>query len=185
MMQAHETPMDSEDIPTNLSANPHFQSVVDRAVSRRGFLRSGTGLSAAMFLGLGGGLAGCAATGKPSASQPLMGFQGIAASTADELRVAPGYSARVLAPWGTPLLDGAPAFKGDGSENAAAQALQVGDNHDGLHFLPWMARTTKACWWSTTNTARWTRKVVPTLGCLAMKARRRASSGRPSMCANL
>lgn len=135
MMQAHETPMDSEDIPTNLSANPHFQSVVDRAVSRRGFLRSGTGLSAAMFLGLGGGLAGCAATGKPSASQPLMGFQGIAASTADELRVAPGYSARVLAPWGTPLLDGAPAFKGDGSENAAAQALQVGDNHDGLHFF--------------------------------------------------
>ncbi len=51
------------------------------------------------------------------------------------MQVAPGYSAKVLAPWGTPLVDGAANFKGDGSEDAAAQALQVGDNHDGIHFF--------------------------------------------------
>src|SRR3546814_20680480 len=44
-------PIDSEDIPTNTSANEHFQAVVERAYSLRGFLKSCLGLSAAMFLG--------------------------------------------------------------------------------------------------------------------------------------
>jgi len=129
--------IDSEDLPTNLSDNPHFQSVVEQAVSRRGFLRSGTGLSAALFLGLGGGVAGLAgcATGGSRGGAPLMGFTAIPISTDDAVHIAPGYTATVLAPWGTPLLDGAPAFKGDGSEDAAAQALQLGDNHDGMHFF--------------------------------------------------
>lgn len=127
--------IDSEDISTNWSANPTFHTVVASAVSRRGFLRSGTGLGAAMFLGLGGGLLGCATSASRHSGQPLMGFTAIAISTADSVQIAPGYTARVLAPWGTPLLDGAPAFKGDGSEDAAAQALQVGDNHDGMHFF--------------------------------------------------
>ena len=136
-MQRNHNLIDSEDIPTNLSANPEFQNVVRQAVSRRGFLRSGTGLTAAMFLGLGGGLAaGCATAGRAGGGSSLMGFQAIPASTADALQVAPGYSAHVLAPWGTPLIDGAPAFGGDGSEDAAAQALQVGDNHDGMHYFP-------------------------------------------------
>lgn len=133
-MNRPAAPIDSEDISTNLSTNPEFQTVVDRAVSRRGFLRSGTGLTAAMFLGLGGGLAGCA-TSAGHNGKPLMGFKAIPISTSDSLQIAPGYSANVLAPWGTPLIDGAPSFKGDGSEDAAAQALQVGDNHDGMHFF--------------------------------------------------
>ena len=127
--------IDSEDISTNLSANPEFQTVVDRAVSRRGFLRSGTGLTAAMFLGLGGGLAGCATSASHSSGKPLMGFKAIPISTSDSLQIAPGYTASVLAPWGTALIAGAPNFKGDGSEDAATQALQVGDNHDGIHFF--------------------------------------------------
>ncbi len=135
MMNSQTVALDSEDLPTNLSSNPEFQTVVVSAVSRRGFLRSGTGLTAAMFLGMGGGLAGCATSGGNS-GKPLMGFKAIPISTADTVQVAPGYSANVLAPWGTPLVDGASAFKGDGSEDAAAQALQVGDNHDGIHFFP-------------------------------------------------
>lgn len=127
--------IDSEDISTNLSANAEFQTVVDSAVSRRGFLRSGTGLTAAMFLGLGGGLAGCATSASHGSGKPLMGFKAILISTSDSLQIAPGYTASVLAPWGTPLIDGAPNFKGDGSEDAATQALQVGDNHDGIHFF--------------------------------------------------
>lgn len=127
--------IDSEDISTNLSTNPEFQTVVDSAVSRRGFLRSGTGLAAAMFLGLGGGLAGCATSASHGSGKPLMGFKAIPISTSDSLQIAPGYTASVLAPWGTPLIDGAPNFKGDGSEDAATQALQVGDNHDGIHFF--------------------------------------------------
>src|SRR5690606_20876203 len=57
-------------------------------------------------------------------------------STDDTLKIAAGYTATVFAPWGTPLFAGDAAWKADGSDDAAAQARQVGDNHDGIHFFP-------------------------------------------------
>lgn len=131
MTTAH---FNSEDLPTNTSANEHIQSVVDRAVSRRGFLKMGSGAAAASFLA--GPLAGCASPGQPSA--PLMGFKPVAASTADTVVVAEGYTATPFVPWGTPLFSSGAgsSWKGDGSETAADQARQVGDNHDGMHFFP-------------------------------------------------
>ncbi|WP_417276721.1 PhoX family protein [Castellaniella sp.] len=128
-------PIDSEDLPTNTSAGEHFQDVVQRAFSRRGFLKSGIGLSAALFLG---GLPAAQAKGVGGAApQPsrLLGFTAIPLSTADAVQIAPGYTATVFAPWGTPLIAPASAWKADGSDDAAAQALQVGDNHDGIHFF--------------------------------------------------
>ncbi|PKO50076.1 MAG: hypothetical protein CVU28_13770, partial [Betaproteobacteria bacterium HGW-Betaproteobacteria-21] len=41
---------DNDDFPSNLSENEHFQQVVERTVSRRGFLKGGLGLGAAAFL---------------------------------------------------------------------------------------------------------------------------------------
>ena len=125
---------DTEDWPTNTSTHPHFQTIVDRAVSRRGFLKMGSGAAAASFLA--GPLAGCA--GLQQSAGPLLGFKPVAASTADTVKVPEGYTATPFVPWGTPLFtSGAGAhWKGDGSENAADQARQVGDNHDGLHFFP-------------------------------------------------
>ena len=146
-------PATLDDFPTNLSANEHFQSVVERAFSRRGFLKSGLGLSAAAFLS--GSLAACTSdddapaaqtpsAGTPAApapapvAEPLLGFEGITTSTADDIVVAAGYTATVFAPWGTPLFSSGPGsiWAGDASETAADQARQVGDNHDGLHFFP-------------------------------------------------
>lgn len=130
---------DSEDIPTNLSSNEHFQQVVERAHSRRRFLKSGLGLSAALFLA--GPLAlrtsptQAAQAASTSGTSSLLGFQAIPVSTSDTVTLAPGYTARVLAPWGTPLASNAPAWKPDASDDAAAQAMQVGDNHDGIHFF--------------------------------------------------
>src|SRR3546814_4321062 len=98
------SPFDSEDLPTNTSDNEHFQAVVERAYSRRGFLKSGLGLSAAMFLG--GSLSACAKSGKGSGKQgaeALLGFTAIPTSTDDTLKIAAGYTATVFAPWGTPL----------------------------------------------------------------------------------
>lgn len=135
-----------DDFPTNLSANEHFQSVVARAVSRRGFLKSGLGLSAAAFLS--GSLAACTSdddasvapspSSPPAVATPLLSFEGIPTSTADDIVVAAGYTATVFAPWGTPLFSTGPgsSWAGDASEGAAEQARQVGDNHDGLHFFP-------------------------------------------------
>ncbi len=126
--------IDSEDLPTNDSANEHIQTIVARAVSRRGFLKMGGGAAAASFLA--GPLSGCASLG--NTSRALLGFRAVAASTADTVTVAEGYTATPFVPWGTPLFtSGAGAtWKGDGSESAADQARQVGDNHDGMHFFP-------------------------------------------------
>lgn len=127
---------DSEDLPTNTSEGEHFQHVVERAFNRRGFLKSGLGLSAALFLN---GPLGVYAQGSNSASlqaAPHIGFTAIPLSTEDTIHIASGYTASVFAPWGTPLLEGGSAWRTDGSDNAAAQALQVGDNHDGIHFFP-------------------------------------------------
>ncbi|HUH61183.1 MAG TPA: PhoX family phosphatase [Candidimonas sp.] len=129
--------LDSEDLPTNTSNNEHFQLLVDRAYSRRGFLKSGLGLSAAVYLA--GPLAvyakGNRSGGNDSAS-PLLGFDSIPTSSDDTIKIAAGYTATVFAPWGTPLFADAPAWKADGSDDAVAQARQIGDNHDGLHFFP-------------------------------------------------
>ena len=99
---------DSEDLPTNTSGNEHFQRVVERAVSRRGFmLKSGVGAAAVAFLSTG--LSGCGGGGgdetpaSPAPATDLLGFSAISTATADAVSVAPGYTATVLAPWGTPL----------------------------------------------------------------------------------
>jgi hypothetical protein len=133
--------IDSEDLPTNLSDNEHFQRVADRAVSRRGFLmKSGVGAAAVAFLSTG--LTACGgsddpAPTTPTPAAPLLGFTAIAAYAEDGVSVAPGYTASVLAPWGAPLFStgAGSTWAGDGSENAAAQARQMGDNHDGIHFF--------------------------------------------------
>lgn len=101
---------DIENIPTNLSANEHFQDVVNRvAMSRRKVIKSGLGLSAAMFLG--GSLTACgsdddspAATGGTPAPTPdstgTISFSPIAVSSGDSVLVPAGYQAQILAPWG-------------------------------------------------------------------------------------
>lgn len=139
--------IDSEDTPTNLSNNEHFQSVVQRAVNRRGFmLKSGVGAAAVAFMSAG--LTGCGGgDDEPASPEPtpsptppaeaLLGFTAIATYAEDGLTVAPGYTATPFLPWGTPLFaSGAGStWASDASDNAAAQARQIGDNHDGIHYF--------------------------------------------------
>jgi secreted PhoX family phosphatase len=128
--------LDSEDFPTNLSNNEHFQNVVNRAVSRRGFLvKSGAGAAAVAFMSTG--LTACGG-GDDDEAKPLLGFTAIAAYDGNEISVAPSYTATAFAPWGTPLFSSGPGstWSGTATETAADQARQVGDNHDGIRFYP-------------------------------------------------
>lgn len=129
------SPAHSDDLPTNTSANEHFQEVVQRAVDRRGFLKFGSGAAIASFLA--GPLAACGGVSTAPA-KPLLGFKAVAASTADNVVVAEGYTATPFVPWGTPLFStgAGSTWGGAGAETAADQARQVGDNHDGIHFFP-------------------------------------------------
>ncbi|KZE32707.1 PhoX family protein [Crenobacter luteus] len=126
---------DDHAAPSNPGHNDTFHDVVERAFSRRALLKSGAGLSAALFLGgLSGSLS--AAGLARSAPAPLLGFAAVAASSGDEVVVPPGYTARVLYRWGDPLFAHSPAWRGDAGESGAEQALQAGDNLDGMHFFP-------------------------------------------------
>jgi secreted PhoX family phosphatase len=84
-------------------------------------------------------LAGLMARGAPRPrGGNLLGFRGIGPSTADAVRVPPGYRATPFALWGDPVghVDGAPGFAPDASNTADEQALQFGMHHDGMHWFP-------------------------------------------------
>ncbi len=116
----------------NPSDNPSFAELLRMRMSRREVLHG------AVALALAGGLplAGCATGGVRRNGS--MGFAGIAASTADTIRVPEGYSASVLFRWGDPVGNaaGSPQFRPDAGNSAADQALQAGMHHDGIHYFP-------------------------------------------------
>lgn len=134
---------------SNLSSNPDIHQVSDPA--RRQWLRGGLGAAVSGLLSpmagktavqggaLGVLLAGCATP--PPASR--LGFASVPLSQADTVTVPEGYSAQVLLPWGEPVgIEGRmPAFRHDGSNSAADQAVQMGMHHDGMAFFPLPARS--------------------------------------------
>jgi secreted PhoX family phosphatase len=148
--RTHETHDENAGL-SNPSRNPHLTTLVDQAIarqpSRRTALKAGAGLAAVPFLS---GLAACGGGGGAAAETPetpttpttpgepterMLGFEAVAASSADTIVVPTGYVASAFLPWGTPLTDTAPAFAADASNSAADQEKQVGDNHDGMAFF--------------------------------------------------
>ena len=115
---------------SNRSSNRSIHEVSDPA--RRRLIGGGFGALAAALL------PGCASMSAPGAAPagPLLGFKGIAATSADNLVVPEGYVAQVIAAWGEPIgVPGhMPAWRPDGSNSAADQAVQMGMHHDGIEF---------------------------------------------------
>jgi hypothetical protein len=136
---------DTDDIGSNVSGNPHLEDMIARRIGRRSLLG---GTAAAFAGGFLGGSAFAPRTAEAtgfhspffdrgrSRGRRLLGFSEVPATGDDTVVVPPGYTWHLLAPWGTPLLPGAPPFLEDGSNSAADQALQVGFNHDGMHYFP-------------------------------------------------
>ena len=124
-----------EDSVCNNSNNESLESVIERRLSRRGFLGGGLAAAAVASLSGVGALLSSVPTARANGNGPLLGFTGIPVSSADAVVVPPGYTAKVLIAWGDPVSDG-PAFKQDGSNTAAEQALQWGMHNDGLVYYP-------------------------------------------------
>ncbi len=132
---------------SNQSENEHFQDVLDARLSRRGFLTGGFATAAAVSLG---GVEALLKAVPASAQEteeaddtevridgrrPLIGFESVPVSSADDVVVPKGYTAEVLIAWGDPVSNG-PAFKHDASNSAADQARQWGMHNDGLVYFP-------------------------------------------------
>ncbi len=115
---------------SNTSPNPNIHEVSDPA--RRLWVQGGVGaLATGVFGAL---LPGCAVL---PGGGPLLGFKAIPAANTDTLVVPEGYVASAFASWGEPIgvAGNMPAWRGDGSNSAADQAVQMGMHHDGMEYF--------------------------------------------------
>lgn len=141
-----------DNLNRNTSGNLPMASVMDAHLSRRSMLRGSLGAAIAMIAGAGltaGFDSHAAEPSSPSALPPAakpagaahpgkltLGFDSIRGSRSDACSVAAGYSAYVLAPWGTPINSKARPWQADGRNTADDQANAMGMHHDGMHFFP-------------------------------------------------
>jgi secreted PhoX family phosphatase len=137
-------------VTLNPSKNESIRDVIDRvSLSRRRFIMTAVGTSVLTVLGdvsIGGFLQSVEAAPIPKGT----GFGGIGFKSVppnlfnpttevlekDLVSVPEGYTAKVLFAWGDPIMPGAPTWLADASQDAAAQAMQVGMHHDGMHYFP-------------------------------------------------
>ena len=112
--------------------NPQFCQMVEQALSRRRFLGGAAAVSAAAFFSVSPLARAIAAT----ANSSLLGFSAVPVSTADTFVVPSGYQAKRLISWGDAMFANGAEFSEDGSNSAAAQLRQFGDNNDGMSLFP-------------------------------------------------
>jgi uncharacterized protein len=133
-------PFEDDDV-CNMSSNETFREVLERRLTRRSVVGGGLAVAATgIAAGSAGGGVATLLTVRPADAQArktrsLLGFTGIAPSTADQVVVPPGYTAKVLIAWGEPISRG-PSFKPDGSNTADEQAKQWGMHNDGIVYFP-------------------------------------------------
>ncbi|WP_227370588.1 PhoX family protein [Halomonas sp. M20] len=126
----------------NSSDNEPFSSILERNWSRRHVMRGGLALAASTLFGNLGLVQADSPVNDPTRPSPSaaarnikLRFEPVPGSKTDAVVVPKGYTATILAPWGTPLNRQASAWKSDGSNSAQDQANAVGMHHDGMHFF--------------------------------------------------
>lgn len=119
----------------NESQNEPFASILEKRYSRRDILKGGAAMTAlALFSGFG--LTGCNDDDDDASGSLKLGFNSIPGSRTDAVTVAAGYTARVLAPWGTRLNSHSGEWSDDGANTSFDQANSIGMHHDGMWYFP-------------------------------------------------
>jgi secreted PhoX family phosphatase len=108
-----------------------FSNMIEARLSRRSFLMGTAAVGAGAFLALNPLAKAVAA----SMESKLLNFVQVPVSTSDTIIVPKGYSTSNLMSWGDPIFPNAPAFNPDGKQDSAAQAMQFGDNTDGMSIF--------------------------------------------------
>ncbi len=117
-------------ITSNRKACDTFESVLDRYLSRRGFLKKTS-------LAVGAMLTACENTKhiEQVNANPLS-FIELPHGLDDKLHIAPGYNAQVLIGWGDPISNDSPTFNVF-NQTEEAQLNQFGYNNDFIGFIPY------------------------------------------------
>jgi len=110
------------------SSSEVFAAVLERRLSRRGFLRGG-------LLAAGGLLLPGQRPAAGQADSPVYGFTELVHGRDADFHVAPGYRHQILLRWGDPLFPDAPAFD-PAVQSGQTQHRQFGYNNDFLAFMP-------------------------------------------------
>ncbi|GAA5232111.1 PhoX family phosphatase [Verticiella sediminum] len=138
----------TDKVVRNSSDNTPFSEVLEKSLSRRTFMRGSLGAAFATMTA--GSLAACGGDGGDEAPtvpdptptpeptpEPLkLGFDSLPNSMTDACVVPPGYTARVFAPWGTPLDDNAAPWDRNGNNTSNDLLHSTGMHHDGMRYFP-------------------------------------------------
>ncbi|MUK61889.1 DUF839 domain-containing protein [Aliivibrio fischeri] len=109
-----------------------FSNMVNARLSRRGFIMGTAAVGAGAFLALNPVAKAIAG----NMNGTLLNFEAIPTSTSDSIVLPKGYSWNTLMSWGDPIFANAPQFNPNGKQDSKAQALQFGDNTDGMSVFP-------------------------------------------------
>ncbi len=108
-----------------------FDEVVDRAISRRGLLRSGMAFGAAALIT---GTNASLFAGRAEAAS-RMAFQAVPANTLDTVTVPKGYNWHTVVKWGEPLWSHGVEFDQATRGTGISQETAFGDNNDGMSLF--------------------------------------------------
>lgn len=104
-----------------------FDTIVEVAIARRGFLSGVLTFSAGTFV-----MGTSALVNTAEAATDRFGFTAVAANTDDTLTVPEGYTWDMLVKWGDPLWSKGTEFDEATRGTGESQALAFGDNNDGM-----------------------------------------------------
>ena len=129
--QHHDLSFDDFDEQVNPRPRySQFDNVVEKAISRRGFL------SGLLTVGAAGFVTGIATQGVSIAkAADRFGFKAVDANMLDAITVPEGYKWKVMAKWGDALFDNSIELDENTRGDAKSQALSLGDNNDGMDLF--------------------------------------------------
>ena len=141
-LAAHEeySPDEFDEIHYPRPEATDFEKLVDKMISRRGFLGKGAAFAATAFVMSAGGVDTLSAF----ANANRFGFEAVPAGTRDTITLPKGYSWHVVARWGDPMWSKGAEFDHATRGTGASQELAFGDNNDGMSLFHAGARNVLA-----------------------------------------
>ncbi|MEM9332033.1 MAG: alkaline phosphatase PhoX, partial [Pseudomonadota bacterium] len=119
-----------DDLGSSKPEYAEFDDVVERAISRRGFLSGVLSVGASTFvMGVGAGVS----TSAEAAGR--FGFIPVSADTLDTVTLPDGFNWHVVVKWGDELFDDSIPFDEESRGNSDSQAKAFGDNNDGMSLF--------------------------------------------------